>query len=288
MNREFSVFISSSDEYSDLWDLFFQLFKKYWPGYDGKIYLNTQITDYKVDGLNVIATKVGKGLPFGETFQRGLNKVDTDDVLLIMIDYLFMDKVEKENINNLYEWFKDNKLDSLRLKHHPYTHMQQIHNGVCAVRAPQFDMFSFQIAFWCKDVLRKMVLAHENPWAAEWYGTKRANLLNIRMHCVDAAMEPITYLSEGALHKGKWVAPIVEFLKSQDIGVDYPRRGMFDPGLEINVRLKHRLVSKLKRSPSALRSMICLMGLVCRVRLKSVVTCCARSTWKCGNCQRID
>ena len=40
--KDLAVFVSSSDNYSDIWDLFFDLFYKYWPEYKGKIYLQTQ------------------------------------------------------------------------------------------------------------------------------------------------------------------------------------------------------------------------------------------------------
>lgn len=266
MKDDFSIFISSSDEYSDLWDMFFSLFQEFWPDYSGKIYLNTQKAAYSYDGLNVIATQVGKGMRFGETFRSGLDKVDTDNVLLMMIDYLIMDVVASDKIEALYKIFCDNELDTLRLKHHPFKSMQLLTNGLYKVCAPQKDMFSFQNAFWRKDVLSEMVLSHENPWAAEWHGTKRANMMNIQMQCVASDQEPIKYLSEGALHKGKWVAPIISFLEQQGIMVDYSKRGLFDPEKEKKLSWKDRLVAKCKRSPSAFRSI--MHGLWLRMRSK--------------------
>lgn len=41
----FSIFVSSSDNYSDIWDVFFDMFKKMWPEYNGQIYLQTQEKD---------------------------------------------------------------------------------------------------------------------------------------------------------------------------------------------------------------------------------------------------
>jgi hypothetical protein len=184
-----------------------------------------------------------------------------------MIDYLFMDTVDGNKVKALYKGFRENRLDTLRLKHHPFTAMRLVEHGFYAVDAPQDDMFSFQIAFWRKDILKKMVLAHENPWAAEWHGTKRANVLKIRMQCVAADDEPIKYLSEGALHKGKWVAPIISFLKRQGIVIDYSKRGLFDPEKEKNLRLWERIVAKCKRSPSAFRSIMHCLWLGVRARI---------------------
>jgi len=254
MAEKYYIFVSSSDQYSDLWDPFFEFFKKFWPEYAGKIYLNTQEKAYRFDGLDIIATQVGKGMPFGKTFRFGLDKVPGDNVLLVMIDYFFMAPVKATQTNFLYDIFFAEKVDTLRLKHHPFKDMRARDDGLLSVQVPQDNMFSFQVAFWKKDKLKKMVLDHENPWAAEWHGTKRANILKIKMLCVSLVEEPIVYLSEGALHKGKWVSPIIDFLNQQGFSIDYSKRGLFDPEKEKNVSFMGRMLSKFKRSPSALRS----------------------------------
>ena len=69
----FSIFVSSSDNYSDIWDVFFDMFKKMWPEYNGQIYLQTQEKEYQHEGLNIICTKVGKLKGFGETLRAGLD-----------------------------------------------------------------------------------------------------------------------------------------------------------------------------------------------------------------------
>jgi hypothetical protein len=85
-----SIFISSSDNYSDIWSLFFDFFKQLWPEFRGTIYLNTQQKSFKKDGLNIICTNVGKKKYFGETLKAGLNKVKENNILLIMIDRCFL------------------------------------------------------------------------------------------------------------------------------------------------------------------------------------------------------
>ena len=80
--NDFSIFVSSSDNYSDIWDLFFDMFQKFWPEFQGKIYLQTETKDYRHDGLNIVCTKVGKHRFFGETLRAGLAKVKEDNILL--------------------------------------------------------------------------------------------------------------------------------------------------------------------------------------------------------------
>ena len=107
----FSIFVSSSDNYSDIWDVFFDMFKKMWPEYNGQIYLQTQEKDYQHEGLNIVCTKVGKIQGFGKTLRTGLDKIKDDNFLFIMIDYLFMGKVDNQKMENYwhsckYPWLK--------------------------------------------------------------------------------------------------------------------------------------------------------------------------------------
>jgi hypothetical protein len=88
-------------------------------------------------------------------------------------------------------------------------------------------MFSLQIAFWKTEKLREMVFPHENPWMTEWFGTRRANALKISLAFPPKKAEPSVYLAEGALHKGKWVDPMVNFLTANGYVVDYKARGYF-------------------------------------------------------------
>lgn len=227
MKNNCPIFISSSDEYSDLWPIFFSLFKKYWPTFNNTIYLNTEDKNFHFEGLDIICTQVGKLGNFGETFRAGLNKTDSPYVLLIMIDYLIMKEVDHILCSKYYNYFLQNNLDSLCLTSNPYTKVKELEcKELSLVIPPSKDMFSYQIAFWKKDILYKMALPHESPWLSEWYGTKRANKMKLELVYVNES-NVIYYLAEGALHKGKWVKTMVNFLESIGYSVDYSKRGLF-------------------------------------------------------------
>lgn len=250
---DYPIFLSSADSYSDLWPLFFDLFQKYWPDFDGTIYLNTESLDFAREGLDIRCTKVGNLGRFGDVFRAGLEKVDSDRMMLFMIDYFLMDTVRTQPLADYYDYFRSNDLDSLCLYRTPYRETRALGFRDLEVAVPPSkDMFSFQVAFWKKSSLREMVLPHETPWLAEWYGTKRANLMGLRL-AFPKEMLPVPYLPEGALHKGQWVKPMVEFLESRGIATDFSRRGFFqhrDPTLR--ERLKTRLKTLYPRVRSNL------------------------------------
>ncbi|MDB5121027.1 MAG: hypothetical protein JWN56_2245 [Sphingobacteriales bacterium] len=244
-----SIFVSSSDAYSDLWPVFFDLFKKYWPEYKGEIVLNTETLSYSHLDLNIRCTKVGKLGSFGKVLRAGLDSSTSENVLLVMIDYIFMGKVNHQKVEEYYQFFCENKLDSLCLVHQDYPNVTSAtHPDLISVIPPApHIMFSYQIAFWTKVMLREMALPHENPWMSEWYGSQRAEKIKIKLVCPKSEIRyPIPYDSRGCLHQGKWLDNAVQFLHSIDYSINFDRRGYYVDGYNtftFRVRLKLKIWS---------------------------------------------
>lgn len=228
---EYAVFVSSSDNYSDLWPVFFSLFKKYWPEYNGKIYLQTQKKQFVFPGLNIECTNVGVIKDFGATLLAGLNKVTEDNILFFMIDYIFMGRVNAEKIDEYYAHFCNSQLDSLVLCHHRWinTKLSSLSDLQRFVPPSNKIMFSYQIAFWKKKVLKSLILPHENPWMSEWWGDARCEKMNVIMECLKGNVQkPIPYNLAGCLHQGKWLNDAVKFIQNEDLMVDFSKRGFYD------------------------------------------------------------
>lgn len=221
------IFLSSADSYSDVWDLFFTLFKKYWPEYDGTIYLNTQEKEIKVDGLNIVCTKLGYLGSFGKEMRKCLDLIKSDYVMLMLIDFIFMDKVNDKKVKEYFEYFKNHNFDTLNFQYYPSENQTHLDNSdLIQVNPPAPHLFfNYQIAFWKKTVLYEMVLPHENPWTSEWFGAKRAEKMNIKQVLVKDNCSPINYHPSGCLAKAKWHPVAVSFLKTQNINVDFSKRG---------------------------------------------------------------
>lgn len=228
--KDFAIFVSSSDNYSDIWDLFFDLFQKYWPEYKGNIYLQTQEKEYSHPNLNIICTKVGKLKYFGQTLRAGLDKIPEEHVLFIMIDYIFMGKVDHLRIMRYYDFFKSHDVDTLRLKEENFVHYNNTDDPdikQCFPPAPN-RFFSYQIGFWKKSMLKEMALPHENPWSSEWYGDKRAHIIPLKLYSIKKNVpKPIPYDAKGCLHRGKWLNNAVEFLNSIHYYIDFTDRGYY-------------------------------------------------------------
>lgn len=227
-----TVFVSSADSYSDLWEIFFDLFKKYWPEYDGEIVLNTQEKMYNHEGLNIRCTKVGKLKGFGATYRAGLDTIRTDNVLIFMIDYIFMSKVDHQKMVDYYNYFVDNKIDNLCLYKAPFTSFKKTLRDDLLIPLhpyPVSTLFGYQVGFWKKSILYQMMLPHEDPWMSEWYGSKRAEILKINgAYLADNKYCPIRYDVRGCIHRGFWLNNAVDFLNSTyNKKIDFVKRGYY-------------------------------------------------------------
>ena len=237
---DYTVFISSSDNYSDLWDLFFDLFKKKWPDFKGDIVLNTQKKEFSFPGLNISCTKVGCLNGFGSTLRAGLDKVKTDHILFFLIDFILMGEVKSEKLDEYYNYYLKNNLDSLCLVY------KNLPMAVCndypeiSRYLPSNHYFNYQVAFWKKEILKEMALPHENPWSSEWYGNKRALEAKLDIRTInDANNDVFIYNRAGCLQKGKWLPDAVEFLSANGYDINFERRGYYESQ-------KHSLIRRIR------------------------------------------
>lgn len=244
------IFLSSSDAYSDIWELFFMLFIKYWPEYTGTIYFNTQKKEIKVNGLNIVCTKLGHLGSFGKEMRACLDRIDSEDVILMLIDFFFMGKVNDEKIREYFNFFKINNLDTLNFKHYESLNQYETENPDLVMVTPPAPhvFFNYQIAFWKKSVLYEMVLPHENPWTSEWFGTQRAEKMNIKQVLVKRDVgSPITYHESGCLARGQWHPAAVDFLNQQSIHIDFSVRGIANQGKPQSLLKRFKIKKMLVR-----------------------------------------
>ena len=216
------VFISSADSYSDLWPVFFDLFKLHWPEFNGVIYLNTEEKEFQSEGLNIVCTQVGKLGHFGKIFRAGLAQIDSDVLLLMMIDYIFMGEVDNARMKKYFDAFLSSDFDAVGIGEFDETKKSDETN----LFVP-YNHFSYQIAFWQKKVLYEMALPYENPWCSECFGTERSKKMNLKFASIYGVRQPIPYDQGGCLHQGKWRDNAVEYLNQINYFVDFDKRGHY-------------------------------------------------------------
>ncbi|MBW8332450.1 MAG: hypothetical protein K0M40_10555 [Prolixibacteraceae bacterium] len=241
--NNYIAFVDTSDSYSDIWPVFFDMFTLYWPNFKGIIYLNTEYKTYSHGNLNIICTQVGKRVDYGKYIRDGLEKIDADWIMYFPVDCIFMGEVDKNRLDRYLHFFKEMNLDSFSLIHQNYREtIQSDESGVSMVIPPTENMFSTQIAFWKKSTFYQLLLPHENPWSAEWFGTKRANKMKIKLACpTTKAHNPLHYDLHGCLGRGKWLDNAIKHLNNLNYEINFDRRGYYTkPEITLKFKLKEK------------------------------------------------
>ena len=268
-----TVFVSSSDAYADRWPAFFSIFKREWPSFTGRIYLNTEQKSFTCDGLDIICTRVGRQRHFGETLHAGLDCVqDGNTILFFMIDYFFEGRVDVDKLNRLYRRFHEDSVDALFLMFQKPKAAEPIEGLPDCVHAiPPFNSicFSFQAAFWNKAKLHSLVASWEDPWNAEFYSFLR---MRFRRPCpkiwiYQSNALPILYDAAGVLHGGgRWLQSALKKIDLKGIGLNLGKRQFYHETSHENFRI---VWHDIRPSFSNLRSLLS----VCGCALRSLLRC---------------
>ena len=223
--NDIPIFVSSSDSYADIWPAFFTILKREWPEYRGDIYLNTETLDYSFDGLNIVCTKLGPQKSFGKTFLNGIDMIKGDNFLLFMIDYFIEKRVDTKTLQEIYDKFNSDQIDAFVLMSWPYGFKAIPSHPKYSYLVPEDCwriMFSFQIAFWKKSSLSRLIATWEDPWLAEWFGSKRAAMYDMKFYVLSSCDDmPIKYDAAGVLHGGgKWLDSAIKKINLKGVPLD--------------------------------------------------------------------
>ena len=239
---ELTVFINTSDNFSDCWDPFFKLFKIFWPNCPYSIVLNTEKKDYAYPGVDITCLKVSANeqgkLGWSECLIRALDKIQTPYILYIQEDYFLEAPVKDHVIKELLIEMKSGKAEVIQLQQASQLRKKQNSDRDLIVEVSQKAKWrlSLQAAIWEKSTLRSQIRIHEDPWQFESYGALRSRRMKERIYSVNGELfnglenEVFPYKVTGIIG-GKWVGEIVDPLfKKHNINVDFSIRGFYKKG----------------------------------------------------------
>lgn len=246
--KDFGIIVSSCDKYSDIWPIFFKLFKKYGNELtECSIYLNTESKKFSFEGLNIICPNdFSAFVPWGKRLRNCLDSVKEDYVLFLLDDFFIQKKANFNFINKCAKWLKSNKnvgcFNFIPIE--PAIEKSKKYKKFCTMPVGMGYRFNAQAALWRKSVLFDSVLPEESPWDWETFGNLRNEYImkNIEMYALDfnykspydysfvdyskSTRDNIKVVSP--IMRGKWVPSIVDkCFKENGIEIDYKKRGIF-------------------------------------------------------------
>ncbi len=112
-NNKLAMLLLSCDNYSDLWDDFFNLREKFWPDCPYTWYIVTESKDYIRPNVEVI--KCGKDLNWAGRFRKAVQSVDKPLIGVFLEDYFINASINNDRISDLVDFMITKEVDFLDL-----------------------------------------------------------------------------------------------------------------------------------------------------------------------------
>ena len=202
METKVSVIYCTCDNYSDLWDNFFTLFKKYWSDFDGEIVFNTESKDYSCSGLNIVfPKKVSQATSWSNRLYNSLQVCSYENVMILLDDFYFKAPVKHEMfLESLEVIEKDAKIVSISYQTQPGTYKTYNNlKGFDYRRHFSLYTMSTSLTLYKREYLLSLLKEGENAWQFEINATFRSWLKRGIFLCKSENAEDIFVCDGGRL-----------------------------------------------------------------------------------------
>ena len=212
-----SMIFCSCDAYSDMWQNFFFLLKKYWPEFDGEIILNTESQTFQYDGYSISEPLCcAKDTSWSERLSRSLDRAKNPYVLIMLEDFYLKAPVDHESFCSTLAY----------MQAHPdvaaITYLREFGAYKPVPSLPgfflrrQFSRYKItaHITLYRRDYLRKLLRKTESAWEFEQSGTVRSWFMRGKFLGPETSDHPVFPYDAGSLIlRGKYYSGIKHYFE---------------------------------------------------------------------------
>lgn len=228
--RNVATLVVSCDNYSDVWPIFFALYRRFWPDNPLKTYLLTNFLEPYYENVKII--DAGEDISWSDNLAAALIRIEEEYVLLFLEDLLLTDYVNAKSFEELLNWSLEHSVNYMRFN--PSTPPDKIiapNVGVASEGAVYRT--SVVAALWKKDVLLALLKSGENAWEFEIRGSNRSDAYPDFYSAVKNTFPIIN-----SIVKRVWERSAIRKLRALEIKVDMSRRPVASLVGEIIWKLK--------------------------------------------------
>ncbi|MBI5568417.1 MAG: hypothetical protein HY914_00575 [Desulfomonile tiedjei] len=218
---ELAILVVSCDRYADLWDPFFQIFRKRWPDCPYPVFLGSNHKKYPNQGVNPVP--VGEDRGWGRNLRLMLDNMGVRRVILFLEDFLLLTPVNTQRVQELAQLVEEQGVGCLRLyPHPPPTRRIRGIPGLGEIRPGDDWRVSTQTAIWDTELLYSLSWPEFSAWDFESIGSLVSDRMTGRFWGV---YEPaIDY--QHAVWRGKWMQSGLAICREAGVSVDPAARGI--------------------------------------------------------------
>lgn len=224
------IVISSFDQYSDIWPVFFKCKENYWKCNDYEWFLVSNKKKYITNNCKNILT--GEEINWCDRMEKALKLVDDKYILLLLEDYLFGDYVDQEKVWKCVKFCEEKNANYLRLIDIPHSkHLfgiryKKAEDGFYCIPQNEEYGINLQPAIWKKEYLLdvlKNVGGSRSAWEVECHFLRKTEKANgLPLEGCYTTSENILNIHNGVL-KGKWFPNEVRYFRKRGIYIDETR-----------------------------------------------------------------
>jgi len=242
-----TLLVSSCDAYADLWKPYFALLRLYWSDCPFAVSLITERERPLIPGVRALA--LGAGLDWSSLLLKALDGVETPYVLLTLEDFFLRQHVSTPRITALFDDFKQESLQMLRLTPRPGPTIDLKHTKYGGIGPNAAYKVSTQAAFWSVATLQQLLVSGET--AAEF--EINASVRSAELAGFVAVWRQALPYRHHVVERGRWFPWDYWKFSQMDIGVDLAARPVMTAG-ETSRWIIRKIISPLyQRLPIPLR-----------------------------------
>ena len=245
-SKDMIVVISSPDSYSDVFEIFFTLFRKYWTNCEYEVILSNNKLKPSFENLRVMNNDTNA--TWSSRVLKAVVNEDTKYVMLLTEDSIITDYINSEQIRGVLCLMKDYDLKYYRLWHIPKPKGKLIDDHEHARLIPIEQPYGRNLgpAIWEKDHLIECLKdGKSSGWEIEGSFLEESNNSNSGNH-EECAVDDrdLLHMIHG-VSKGKWNPSALRKLRKLGISVDTSKRRRISRYKELQTRLAIYIVCAL-------------------------------------------
>ena len=177
ISKDVTILFCSCDAYSDLWENFFVLLKKYWPEYDGEIILNTETRKFQYDGFHISSPlNCSSEVSWSDRLSLSLKRVKTPYVLIFLDDFYLKSPVRHQEFMKTLNYMKSHQgVASITYLKEPGGRkgIPELDGFVQREQCALYKMTA-HITLYKTEYLQSVLKHNESAWEFEVNGTTRS------------------------------------------------------------------------------------------------------------------
>jgi hypothetical protein len=199
LDDRLSIYVSSFDDYADIWPVFFARFFKYWPNCPFPVHLGAVQKEY--EDRRVLPLHAADHKNWSSRAVEHLNQLDTPYVLMMLEDYMLDRPVDNTALTKLLDLMDRYDLHAIRLFPDPPPAMAVPGVPVIGFQGPgQLNRTNTHATIWRRTSLLELIRPGESLWEFEINGSIRSNRF---AGGICGCWKPVVHYVM-AIGKGRW------------------------------------------------------------------------------------